>query len=313
MRLKHEFEIITDKTSYFKAFVNVLKYRSPHIHLDYEMGIILSGELIIRIDDVQHTLSQGDILCLNPCEIHELEAIDQVTLLLLQVNPSYFHSIYPAMQNIIFTREFVKADNNNPTYISLKNEMYDFASTYMKKEEKYELKCAGLLNFMFCDILELFPQEKVSSEMRTSARYKADRIRRIADYLEKNYPEKIKLSDLAESENITVTHMSHFFTDNFHMTFQDYLTKLRCEKARSLLLMTDLSLFDISFSCGFSDPKYFNKGFIKQYNCSPREYRNNFGHEKLDVQQASMLTTQQIMSDKTSLVILSRFINSKTG
>lgn len=309
MRNKHEFEIITDKTSYFKSFVNVLKYRSPHIHLDYEMGIILNGELIIRIEDQEYLLAPGDILCLNPCEIHELEATNQVTLLLLQVNPAYFHRLYPAMQNIIFTKEYIKADDTNPTYLNLKEEMYKFASTYMKKEDKYELKCAGLLNFMFCDILELFPQERVSSEMQNSARNKADRIRRIADYLEKNYSEKIKLSDLADLENITVTHMSHFFTDNFHMTFQDYLTKLRCEKARSLLLMTDLSLFDISFSCGFSDPKYFNKGFLKQYNCSPKEYRSNFGHEKLDVQQASMLTTQQIMSDKTSLVILSKYVS----
>lgn len=307
MGIKHEFEIITDKTSYYKAFINVLKYRSPHIHLDYEMGIVLDGQLIIRVNEAEYTLEQGDLLCLNPCEIHELEAVDQVTLLLLQINPSYFRNIYPAMQNIIFTKEYIKANTDNNLYISLKNGMYNFARTYMSKEDKYELKCAGILNFMFYDILNLFPHQSISSEMRTSARNKADRIRRIADYLEKNYQDKVRLEDLANLENITVTHMSHFFTENFHMTFQDYLTKLRCEKARSLLLTTDLSLFDISFSCGFSDPKYLNKGFIKQYNCSPREYRNNFGHEKLEKQQASMLTTQQILSDKTSLVIIGRY------
>ena len=305
----HEFEFITDKTSNFKAFVNVLKYRTPHIHLDYEVGIVLYGSLTVRAKNEEYKLDPGDILCINPCEVHEFISSEQVALLLIQVNPAYFHGIYPRMQNTIFASVCVRADFHNELYMQIRRNMHDFASTYMSREHRYELKCAGMLDLLFVDLLDFAPITEITSEDGRINTSMADRIRRIADYIESHYTDKIKLSDLADMEGITETHMSHFFTDNFHMTFQEYTTKLRCERARGLLLTTDLSLFDISYSCGFSDPKYFNKGFKKQYNCLPKDYRNNFGREKLDAQAASMLTTQQIMSDKTSLVLLNRFMN----
>lgn len=305
----HEFEFITDKTSNFKAFVNVLKYRTPHIHLDYEVGIVLYGSLTVRAKSEEYTLEPGDILCINPCEVHEFFSSDQVALLLIQVNPAYFHGIYPRMQNTIFASVCTQADFHNEVYMRLRRNMHDFASTYMSHEHRYELKCAGMLDLLFVDLLDYAPITEITNENSRMDTSMANRIRRIADYIENNYADKIKLSDLAKMEGITETHMSHFFTENFHMNFQEYTTKLRCEKARGLLLTTDLSLFDISYSCGFSDPKYFNKGFKKQYNCLPRDYRNAFGHDKLDAQAASMLTTQQIMSDKTSLVLLNRFMN----
>ena len=304
---QHEFEFITDKTSNFKCFVNVLKYRAPHIHLDYEMGMLLFGQLTVRVNDDECDLEPGDIMCFNPCEVHEFMSRDQATLLLIQVNPAYFHNIYPEMKNISFAISYARADYHSEIYMSLRREMYDFAVTLMRREHRYELKCAGMLDLMFVDLLDYIPVTRSIDDKINNN--KADRIRSIADYLENNYSMKIKLSDISALEGVSDTYLSHFFTENFHMTFQEYMMKLRCEKARSLLLTTDLSLFDISYSCGFSDPKYFNKGFIKQFGLSPKQYRSDFGHKKLDAQQASMLTTQQIMSDKTGLVLIGRYMN----
>lgn len=307
MGTRHEFELITDKTANFKVFINALKYRAPHIHLDYELGLVLYGDLTISMEDAKYHLNSGDIMCFNPCQIHEFTSDGQATLLLIQVNPSYFNNIFPLIQSLEFTIPYCKSDSGNPIYNRLKNYMLEFAEIFMKKETRYELKCAGILNLMFSDLIDCVPHTESSASARLSATGKADRIRRIANYIDVNYSEKIRLADLAAMENITPTHMSHFFTDNFLMTFQEYLAKIRCEKARSLLLTTDLSLFDISISCGFSDPKYLNLGFRKQYNCLPKDYRARFGHEKLDVQQVSMLTTQQILSDKTSLILLDKY------
>lgn len=309
MTNQHEFEFITDKTANFKAFVNVLKYRTPHIHLDYEIGMILYGKLTIRVGDAEYILEPGDILCLNPCEVHEFFSPEQAAILLIQVNPAYFNSIYPSMQNTIFDTVKAAADFHSEIYMSLRRRIHDFSSVYMKKNHRYELKCAGMLNLLFVDLLDYVPITEISSNDNKINKTKADRIRRIANYIEANHSEKITLSHLAAMEDVTETYISHFFTDNFHMTFQEYITKLRCEKARGLLLTTDLSLFDISYTCGFSDPKYLNKGFVKQYNISPKNYRSAFGHERLDVQQTSMLTTQQILSDNTSLILLNKYMN----
>ena len=52
------------------------------------------------------------------------------------------------------------------------------------------------------------------------------------------------LGDLAEEMGVSLYYLSHFFKENFGMPFQEYLSRLRCEKARHDLLMTDLSLLD---------------------------------------------------------------------
>ena len=57
------------------------------------------------------------------------------------------------------------------------------------------------------------------------------------------------------------------------MTFQQYLSGLRLEKARRLLLESDKKLLDICLECGFSDGKYLNRLFAKRYGCTPKEYR----------------------------------------
>jgi len=308
--MNHEFEVITDKAASFKIFINVLKYRTPHIHLDYEVGFVMHGTLNVTADNETYTLRKGDFLCVNPCQIHEFSSQEDVQLLLIQVNPSYFSAFYPQILNMEFSQMYFHKDTSNESYRSASNLILQLAHQYMKKPENFELRCAGLLNLLFSDVLSLVPHQYVSNSEHNASQNKADRMRRIADYIEEHYTDKILLSDIANHEHLTLTYLSHFFKEQFHMSFQEYLTKLRCEKARSLILMTDLSLFDISISCGFSDPKYFKNGFRKQYGCSPKEYRESFGNQKLSLQQSSLLTTQQIMSAQTSLVLLQKYIEN---
>jgi len=302
-----EFEIITDKSTNFKVFLNVLKYRSPHLHLDYEIGFVMSGnmDLIYEEGEVYH-LKKGDFMCVNPYQIHEFRAEDNVRLLLLQLNPIFFKSIYPQIQNLEFVNPVISA--RNAQYNSAYNNLFKLAFSYMEQRSDYELECAGLLSLFFYDLMNLSEHRNTSYSEAALAHNKATRMRHIADYIEQHIEEKILLSDIAEYEHLTLSYLSHFFKDNFHMTFQEYVTKLRCERARSLMLTTDLSFLDISISCGFSDPKYFKSGFTKQYGCSPKDYRMNFGRQELKIQQASMLTTQQILSRQTSIILLTQYL-----
>ena len=132
----------------------------------------------------------------------------------------------------------------------------------------------------------------------------------IVEYIDEHSSEKLLLADIAKYLNLDLYYLSHFFRDSFGISFQNYLLKIRCEHARQLLLLSELSLLDISISTGFSDPKYFNKGFIQQYGCTPKEYRKIFKNKKLEVQQKFMLSTQEFLSETSSIIILDKFSNS---
>lgn len=314
-----EFEIVTDKSTNYKVFLNVMKYRTPHLHLDYEIAYIMNGhmDLIYEAGEVYH-LSPGDFMCINPYQIHEFRSDDNVRMLFLQFNPFCFKTFYPQIQNLEFDYPIVTnpasitgaiEDSYVSSYEAAKKHLFELALSNMEQKSYYELKCNGLLSMFFYEIMCLAPHHNASNIESSYAQNKATRMRKIADYIEEHLDEKILLSDIAKHEQLTLTYLSHFFKDNFRMTFQEYVTKLRCERARSLMLTTDLSLLDISLSCGFSDPKYFKNGFIKQYGCTPKEYQSNFDNQKLSGQQTSMLTTQQMFSRQTSLVLLRQYLD----
>lgn len=320
MERNREFEVITDKSTNYKVFLNIMKYRTPHLHLDYEIAYIMNGHLDLIYDEGEvYHLSPGDFMCINPYQIHEFKSDDNVRMLFLQFNPSCFKSFFPQIQNMefeypIISAPIVDADYDVDTlssYKSAKNCLFELALSNMEQKQYWELKCNSLLSMFFYEIMCLAPHRNVSNTETSYAHNKATRMRHIADYIEEHLEDKILLTDIAEYEHLTMSYLSHFFKDNFRMSFQDYVTKLRCERARNLMLTTDLSLLDISLSCGFSDPKYFKSGFIKQYGSTPKEYRTNFDNQKLRSQQTSLLTTQQMFSRQTSLVLLRQYLDQE--
>lgn len=127
---------------------------------------------------------------------------------------------------------------------------------------------------------------------------------RIVDYIDRHSSEKLLLSDIAEKENLNLYYLSHQFKNSFGMPFQEYLSRVRCEKARKQLILTDLSLLDICLSCGFSDPKYFNRDFRRQYGCTPKQYRQQLSSADQQVEKAQTLTVQDFLDPENSLEIL---------
>ena len=303
--MNQEFEIISHSQMNFKLFLVNMLYRTPHIHKDFELCLLLDGSLFLQAQNETHSLETGDFFVVNPFQSHELKADSPALLVSLQVHPSFFSSYYPRIANLEFTSLILQRDGTDVRK-KLYDMMIELACLYLKKADKFELKCVGLLNLLFAGLLDTLPNRLLSDKEKNASQSKASRMRKITHYIDEHYSEKLLLSDIARKEDLSLTYLSHFFKDYLGLPFQEYLAKIRCEKARQLLLLTDFPLLDICMSCGFSDSKYFNSGFRRQYGCSPKEYSRNFRHDELKQQQKSMLTTQEFLSASSSIVLLER-------
>ena len=51
------------------------------------------------------------------------------------------------------------------------------------------------------------------------------------------------------------------------------MLQLRISKAKKLISSSGLSITDVCYTCGFSDPNYFARIFKKKVGCSPSEYK----------------------------------------
>ena len=304
--MSDELEIVAHSKLYCKAFLVNLIYRTPHLHKDFELGILLDGEVRQIFADGEQTLKKGDFWLVNPYQRHELLAENPALIMSLQVSPQFFMPYYPVMSNVYM--EGIHLHPDHASYPKLTEYVFRACRLLLAQPERYELKGVSLINYIFDLLLEQFPYHIVSEKEKGIFQTKGSRMRRITQYIDENYTQKLLLSDIAEHENLTLSYLSHFFKDSFGMTFQEYLTRIRCEKARQMLLLTDLSLLDISISCGFSDTKYFNKGFQNLFGCTPKEYRYSFMHAGLNSQQQSMLSVQKFLSPSAGLVTLDRYM-----
>lgn len=299
---KEEYEIITHNNYQFHVFmVNVL-YRTPHIHKDYEIGLVLDGKVSLTSAERVVSLAKNDLFILNPFQSHELSAKKPALILALQVSPAFFASYFPVIYNVEFTR--IHIPSGSDLSIFLYRTMLDLAVSHFSEEEYSAIQCVIMVNQIFLSLLQQHAHRIVSEKGKETSLARGSRIQRIMKYIDEHHTEKLMLSAIAKEEGMDFYYLSHLFKDTVGIPFQSYLAKIRCEHARQMLLLTDYSLLDVCIGCGFSDPKYFNKDFKNQYGCTPKEYRRNINSAETEQRQKSISTTQRFLSCAESIQIL---------
>ena len=308
--MAHEYELIShSEMAGMRIFMVDLLYRTPHNHKDFELCLVLRGQVEVHHTEGVFIAQTDSVFLMNSFAPHELTAQKPALILALQISPDFFSGYYPHADLLrVRTRAVLKTESEDAALIFTKS--CSLALCYLMKRPLYEFSCASLANEIFLAALRVFSYEIISEKEQKAEAHKQVRFRYLTDAVDKRYPERLLLSDLAQETGVSMFHLSHLFKESFGMPFQEYLSKVRCEKARQMLLLTDRSLLDISISCGFSDPKYFNRSFRALYGMSPKEYRKDFENAPLPEQQQSMLSTQEFLSRESSLVLLRQYLGS---
>ena len=99
-------------------------------------------------------------------------------------------------------------------------------------------------------------------------------LKRALEYIEENYvQETLSLNTVAGEVGVSANYFSAIFSQEMEVTFIEYVTQKRMEKAKKLLRQTEKASRDIAQEVGYKDPHYFSFVFKKTQGCTPREYR----------------------------------------
>ena len=104
----------------------------------------------------------------------------------------------------------------------------------------------------------------------------SDVVFKTTNYVKKNCAEKLSLDSLAKEVFLSKSYLSSIFKKETGLSLTAYITKVRIEKSKKLLLEDNASLASIASLCGFKDQSYFTKVFKKETGVSPKHFRNNF-------------------------------------
>ena len=98
----------------------------------------------------------------------------------------------------------------------------------------------------------------------------------ITRYLQEHLAEEMSLSVLADEFHLNPQYISQLFRNEIGVNFLAYLTNIRIEKAKKLLLSTPLSVAEVAERAGYGDYRVFTKVFKKSEGATPSQYRREF-------------------------------------
>ena len=107
-----------------------------------------------------------------------------------------------------------------------------------------------------------------------SGRRYSDIIEIAKDQIRKTYmSDEISLNTIAAEVGMSPSYFSSIFSKEMGKTFVEYLTEIRMDRAKELLMCSSMKTSEIGYEVGYKDSHYFSYIFKKTQNCTPKEFR----------------------------------------
>ena len=101
-------------------------------------------------------------------------------------------------------------------------------------------------------------------------------INTVIQHIMQNYNQPLKVDDLAEIANLSVSTLYRYFTEVTTMSPIQFQKKLRLQEARSLLLTKSSSAADVAFRVGYESPSQFSREYSRMFGLPPKEDIKHF-------------------------------------
>lgn len=105
---------------------------------------------------------------------------------------------------------------------------------------------------------------------------KSPYVQYVINQIERNYSAKLSLQEIADEIPVSVSYLSHLFSEEIGSTFQEYLLSYRIHQAKKLIAKhSDWSMSRIAQAAGFSSQNHFSNIFKKLEGITPRKFKDH--------------------------------------
>ena len=103
------------------------------------------------------------------------------------------------------------------------------------------------------------------------------KLSQVIQMMEGNIEDPVSPADLAEEVGMSTRQLERLFRRYLNRSPKRYYMELRLQKARNLLMQTDMSVINVALACGFASPSHFSKCYRSHYNTTPYRERGTQG------------------------------------
>jgi AraC-like DNA-binding protein len=255
--------------------------RKLHWHNELEVCRVKQGTGKYLINGHEYFFEPGDVFIINNDEIHLAFDDKDLVMQVILFSPSLIWPGGPVLFDYEYLSPFEqsgsrfsnKLSHDHPHVGEITSVLDEIQKEYDLKKPHYQLMIKALLLKLLTNIIRYFDNEEGSGFYKKINLHDAKKLREIAEYIEENFTNKIKLSDISEKFNISVSKLCRLFRSFSKVTPMEYIMCLRVNAAKSELISTDKKIIEIAEDCGFGSISNFNKSFRNLTGMSPRDYR----------------------------------------
>lgn len=232
----------------------------PHYHKEIEIAHVISGSINIVKSGTEYRLFPDDILVIFPFEVHDFASNETNHLHIMKFYvPSDFR--YRLDESLI--------SSGSPQHAKIKEILDRIVGEYNGKLSGWEYAVNMYSSQLIAVLIREFDVKIISNHKEYV--HKLNLLNQVNEYLEQHYFEKIYLEDAASYCGYSKYRFAHLFREITAISFIEYLTVFRLNKATALLA-GDKKITNIAFECGFSNLRSFNRCFKKYFSVTPTEY-----------------------------------------
>lgn len=244
-----------------------------HIHNHNEMILITQGHLLIESNMDSVEVEAPVIVLHNSYALHRTEQLNDgdYERYIINFDDAALEQI-PALQKTI---SFFK--NANLTVIRLTEDMRDLLLHYIKRYPMMDAE-NGSINLLTCLILYEISKYR-SAENTVRLKPKIPYINEIMHYISNHYKEPLTLDELTSRHYISRAKLVADFRNTTDMTVKQYITLVRMNVARALLI-NGASTGEAARESGYNNTSNFTSTFAKYFGVSPIKYREFYNDHK---------------------------------
>ncbi|WDV44639.1 helix-turn-helix domain-containing protein [Clostridiaceae bacterium M8S5] len=274
--------MISDKRGDLQVVIRNINEHAYYWHDSIAIINVLKGTIKLSKKTKEYILNRNDIVVINVGEVHNLEGISTDNRVLCifidqtfcRVKIKDFDRIYincntVSQKQLSNTKKFKKIQNYIIELLFTMTNLVDY---------DYDKEICEVIMKLLMYIVDNFDITRCGKDFKGLDRKQIMRYKKIYEsvFSSNGKLKEASLTEIARHYNINYDYLRKDIKKKFGHTFTWIKYCLMAEEAIKQLLKTESNILQISFECGFSDPKYLIKYFKVFYKCTPSTLRSRY-------------------------------------
>ena len=259
-----------------------------HWHNSFELIEVVEGKFYCNVDGSEFLINKGNICIINRGRLHHIYTEEYNASMCRKktiiFNPDYFikdQNIYekyilPLLEKDAFAH--IQFNIKKGIGLDINTLMKEIEALEDEKPIGYELEEYSLIYKVIRYLYLAYQSSKQSIHTTYDANVQIQR--NMTSFIHEHFNSKIGLEDIAEAGQVSKSTCIRLFHKYTGKSPIDFLNNYRLQMSAEKLVTTSEQITEIAYACGFGQPSYFNRLFLKEYNMTPNQYRKQHARMK---------------------------------